>query len=61
MAPISFILGLCDRNFNSSSLRVERLAEEKDLARFFSSCGRDCREGHDVTAGIPNVPIEIGI
>ena len=36
-APISFTLDLCDRNFNSSSLRAEMLAEEKDLARFLSS------------------------
>ena len=36
-ASISFTLGLCDLSFNSSWLRVERLAEEKDLARFFPS------------------------
>ena len=54
-------LGLCDLNFNNRWLRVEKLAEEKDLARFFSSRGRDCRERHDVTEGIPNAPIEMGI
>ena len=36
-ASISFTLGLCDRNTNSSWLRVDRLAEEKDLTRFFPS------------------------
>ena len=30
-------LGLCDLNFNNRWLRVEKLAEEKDLARFFPS------------------------
>ena len=36
-APISFTPGVCDLSFNSSLLSAERLAEEKDLARFFSS------------------------
>ena len=36
-APISFTLGLLDLSFNNSWLRAERYAEEKDLARFFSS------------------------
>ena len=36
-ASIAFTFGLCGRNTNSSWLRAERLAEEKDLARFFPS------------------------